>query len=68
MHPEEDPRERRRRERGHDLRRRRQDDNRRRRRKSDDEVEKFDASMYDDDAGALAQRITGRVSRRTSES
>ena len=68
MHPEEDPRERRRRERGNDLRRRRHDDSRRQRRKSDEEVEKFDASMYDDDAGALAQRITGRVSRRTSGS
>ena len=65
MHPEEDPRERRRKERGSDLRRRRYDDSKRRRRKSDEEVETFDATMYDDDAGALAKRITGRASRRS---
>ena len=68
MHPEADPRERRRRDRGKDLQERRYHNTRRRRRKSDDEVEHFDASMYDDDAGALAKRITGRVSRRTSRS
>ena len=68
MHPEADPRERKKRDRGSDLRQRRQDDSRRQRRKDDEEVESFDASMYDDDAGALAKRITGRASRRTSGS
>lgn len=68
MHPEQDPRERRRRDRGSDLRRRRYDESRRRRRRSEEDVENFDASMYDDDAGALAKRITGRASKRSSGS
>ena len=73
MHPEYDPRERRRRERsshdGHgDYRRRRYGKEEQRRRKKADDSRGFDASMYDDDASALAARENGISSRRGSRS
>ena len=69
MHPEHDPRERRRRN-GRsdgDYRRRRYGNHEHRRKRKDDLAEGFTASMYDDDAGALAAR-KGRSDRRSSGS
>jgi len=69
MHPEHDPRERRRgnsRSDG-DYHRRRYGNHEQRRRRKDDLAEGFTASMYDDDAGALATR-KGRSDRRSSGS
>ncbi|MCJ1249088.1 hypothetical protein MMC30_006310 [Trapelia coarctata] len=69
MHPEHDPRERRRRNSRSDgdYHRRRYGNHEHRRRRKDDLAEGFTASMYDDDAGALAAR-KGRLDRRSSGS
>ncbi|MCJ1403566.1 hypothetical protein MMC11_006789 [Xylographa trunciseda] len=69
MHPEHDPRERRRRGSriGDEYRRRRYGNEEQRRRRKDDVAEGFTASMYDDDAEAVAER-GATVSRRNSRS
>lgn len=69
MHPEHDPRERRRRNSRSDgdYHRRRYGNHEHRRRRKDDLAEGFTASMYDDDAGALAARKE-RPDRRSSGS
>ncbi|MCJ1439298.1 hypothetical protein MMC27_008690 [Xylographa pallens] len=69
MHPEHDPREQRRRgsRAGDEYRRKRYGNEEHRRRRKDDVAEGFTASMYDDDAEAVAERcITS--SRRNSRS
>ena len=65
MHPEHDPREKRRRMGRNGNRRNRYGDEEQQRRKQNDEEQGFSASMYDDDADALAAR---RVSRHNSTS
>lgn len=69
MHPEHDPRDRRRQSRrsdSHGYRRRRFDTSEQRRRNVSDAMEGFNASMYDDDENALAQRCKGKRVSRTS--
>ena len=72
MHPELDPREQRRRSNRQDRRggsqRPRYGDDENRRRKRRDDAEGFTASMYDDDAGALASRDEVARNRRNSRS
>ena len=65
LHPEYDPRENRRRktdlyEEHGDYRRRRYGDDENRRRRNGDDGRAFNASMYDDDAAALAERVLER--------
>ncbi|MCJ1394057.1 hypothetical protein MMC18_006935 [Xylographa bjoerkii] len=69
MHPEHDPRERRRRGSriGDEYRRRRYGNEEQKRRRKDDVAEGFTASMYDDDAEAVAGR-GDTSSRRNSRS
>ena len=73
MHPEFDPRELRRKgrnrgERHNHNRGRRYGQDEQRRRRRDDRDQGFEPTMYDDDAGALANRKQGSASRRVSAS
>lgn len=73
MHPELDPREQRRKgrnrpERHHHYHGRRYGEDEQRRRRRDDRDQGFQPTMYDDDAGALANRKQGSASRRGSSS
>ena len=73
MHPELDPREQHRKdkqqsERGSNYRIRRYGRDEHRRRRRDDREQGFEPTMYDDDAGILANRDRDSVSRRNSTS